>query len=300
MKKLTILSAIALSGLIYSTANAQIGIHVGFHFGTPVYTPQRVVVQEPVYTEPSAEVYNSDDDYYYLPDVDAYYSVSEQCYYYNDGENWISAAYLPGAYRDYDWRSVRRYEVRSPRPYMHDDVYRSRYNGHEMMEFRNRDDRFHGGGYVNADRSANYGRNNGQRFDNSRVQGGYSQWADQNRGQRFDRGQGGYSQPAQQDRGQRFDRGQGGYSQPAQQDRGQRFDRSQGGFNQPVQQNRGQGSYQQSAQPNNGQNRGQGGYTQPSNQNRGQDNGNHGGGGGEHFTQNNPQGGAANHRMARF
>ncbi|HWZ13747.1 MAG TPA: hypothetical protein VNW95_00815 [Mucilaginibacter sp.] len=291
MKKLTILSAIALSGLIYSTANAQIGIHVGFHFGTPVYTPQRVVVQEPVYTEPSAEVYNSDDDYYYLPDVDAYYSVSEQCYYYNDGENWIAAAYLPGAYRDYDWRSERRYEVRAPRPYMHDDVYRSRYNGHAVMEFRNQGAGFHGGGYVNADRSANYGyRNNGQRFDNNRVQGGYSQPMDQNRSQRFDRVQGGYSQPAQQDRGQRFDRGQGG-------------------FNQPVQQNRGQGGYQQSAQPNNGQNRGQGGYTQPSqpnhswggngqpsNPNRGQDNGNHNGGG-QHFTQASPQGGYSGHRI---
>jgi hypothetical protein len=288
MKKLTILSAIALSGLIYSTANAQIGIHVGLRFNTP-----RVVVQSaPVYEEPAPAVYDGNDDYYYLPDVDAYYSVNEQCYYYFDGDSWISAAYLPGAYRDYDWRSEPRYEVRASRPYMHDDVYRSRYNGHAVAEFRNQDAGFHGGGYVNADRSANYGRNNGQRVDNNRIQGGYNQ-------------------PVQQDRGQRFDRGQGGYSQPVQQERGQRFDRSQGGFNQPVQQNRGQGSYQQSAQPNNGQSRGQGGYTQPSqqnrggngqpsNSNRGQDNGNHNGSGGQHFTQNNTQGGAANHRMARF
>lgn len=264
MKKLTILSAIALSGLIYSTANAQIGIHVGFHFGTPVYTHQRVVVQEPVYSEP-AEVYNSGDDYYYLPDVDAYYSVNEQCYYYNDGENWISAAYLPGAYRDYDWRSVRRYEVRSPFPYMHDDVYRSRYNGHEMMAFRNQDNGFHGGGYVNSDRSANYGRNNGQRFGNNRIQGGYSQPMDQNRGQHFDRGQGGYNQPVQQDRGRSFDRSQGGFNQPEQQDRGRGFDRGQGGF--------------QQSQPN-----------------RGQDNANHNGGG-QHFSQANPQGGYSGHRI---
>ncbi|MDP9047096.1 MAG: hypothetical protein M3N14_03105, partial [Bacteroidota bacterium] len=187
MKKLTILSAIALSGLLCKTADAQIGIHLGFHFGTPVYTHQRVVVQEPVYSEPAAEVYNSGDDYYYLPDVDAYYSVNEECYYYNDGENWISAAYLPGAYRDYDWRSERRYEVRSPRPYMHDDIYRSRYNGRAVAEFRN-----HNGGYVNAERNNNYGyRNNEQRFDN-RAQG-YNRPMDQNRGQRFDnRGQDGY------------------------------------------------------------------------------------------------------------
>ncbi|MDB5133158.1 MAG: hypothetical protein JWR02_2907 [Mucilaginibacter sp.] len=288
MKKLTILSAIALSGLIYSTADAQIGIRLGLHFGTPVYTRQRVVVQEPVYNEPAADVYNSGDDYYYLPDVDAYYSVSEQCYYYNDGDSWISAAYLPGVYRDYDWRSERRYEVRAPRPYMHDDVYRSRYNGHAVAEFRNQNARFNGGGYANADRAANYGRNNGQHFDNNRAQGGYSQPMDQNRGQRFDKGQGGYSQPVQQDRGQRFDRSQGGFSQPVQQNRGQ------GSYQQSAQPNRGQGGYQQ-AQPG----RGQGWNNQPSNQNRGQDSGNHNGGG-QHFTQNNPQGGAANHRMARF
>ncbi len=292
MKKIAILSAIALSGLICKTADAQIGIRIGLHFGTPVYTQQHVVVQEPVYNEPAAEVYDTGDDYYYLPDVDAYYSVNEQCYYYNDGESWISAAYLPGAYRDYDWRSERRYEVRAPRPYMHDDVYRSRYNGHAVAEFRSHDNGFHGGGYVNADRFSAYGnRNSGQRYDN-RAQG-YSRPMDQNRGQGFDRAQGGYNQPAQHDRGQRFDRGQDGYSQPAQQDRGQRFDRGQGGYTQPAQQNREQGSYQQSAQPNSGQGRGQGGYSQPAQQNRG--------GNGQHFAQNSPQGGYSGHRiMTRF
>lgn len=279
MKKIAILSAIALSGLICKTADAQIAIRLGLHFGTPVYTHQRVVVQEPVYNEPVAEAYNTGDDYYYLPDVDAYYSVSEQCYYYNDGESWISAAYLPGAYRDYDWRSERRYEVRAPRPYMHDDVYRSRYNGHAVAEFRNHDNRFQDGGSVNADRYNVYGnRSNGQRYDN-RAQG--------------------YNRPMDQNRTQSFDRGQGGYNQPAQQNRGQHFDRAQGGYNQPAQQDRGQGSYQQSAQPNNGRGRGQGGYTQPSNQNGGQDRGNRNGG--ERFSQTNPQGGYSAHRiMTRF
>jgi len=120
-----------MSGLFYNTANAQIRVGVGFHFRAPrIYVPQRVAVAEQaqvVYNEPIN--YDGDEDYYYLPDVDAYYSVTGQCYFYNDGGNWVSSAYLPGAYHDYDWRSVRHYEVRATRPFMHNDYYRNRYNG---------------------------------------------------------------------------------------------------------------------------------------------------------------------------
>jgi hypothetical protein len=216
MKKLIILSAIAMSGLIYNTANAQIRIHVGFGFATQpvVYVPAPVV--EHVYEQPA--YYN---DYYYLPDVGAYYSVNEQCYYYYDGDNWISAAYLPGAYRDYDWRSVRRYEVRAPRPYLHDDIYRSRYNGHEVQEwahnnyndhfdrnyadrgYRNEQHTWRQGGYYQP--QMNRDRNDyGQRFNN-RDQGNYQHGDNRERGgynQQGDfRRQGGYNQPSNQNRG---------------------------------------------------------------------------------------------------
>jgi hypothetical protein len=151
MKKLAILSAIALSGLIYSSANAQVGVHVGFSFGTrPVYRNAPVVVEE------SPVVYGDDDDYYYLPDVGAYYNVEERRYYYldADGDRWIASAYLPGQYRGYDWRGFRRYEVRAQRPYMQDNIYRVRYQGHEPGEWARHYD----------NRAYNY--RNYQRFDN--------------------------------------------------------------------------------------------------------------------------------------
>jgi hypothetical protein len=193
MKKLFIISAIALSGLVYNTANAQIRFHVGFRFRprVVVYTPAPVVVEQaPVYEQPAAVVdqdqpaySDNSDDYYYLPDVDAYYDVTDQCYYYNDGNNWISAAYLPGAYRNYDWRNAPRYEVRASRPYLHDDVYRSKYNGH-----------------VN------------------------NQWAQNNYNNHSNNGQRGFSQPAQPYKNQNgntqhFDnRGQGNSAQPFRRD----------------------------------------------------------------------------------
>src|SRR5260370_36789703 len=125
MKKLFIISAIAISGLSFNAANAQVRLGLGIGPARVVYTTQPVE-QAPVYDA---------DDYYYLPDVDAYYDVVDQCYIYFDGTEWISAAYLPGAYRDYDWRSARRFEVREYRPYLRADFYRSRNNGRQFSEW---------------------------------------------------------------------------------------------------------------------------------------------------------------------
>jgi hypothetical protein len=273
MKKLAILSAIAISGLIYSTADAQIGIHVGLRFATPRVGV--VVEQAPVYEQPAQVNYDGSDDYYYLPDVDAYYSVNEQCYYYFDGDNWISAAYLPGAYRDYDWRTARRYEVRAPRPYMHDDIYRSRYNGHAEGVFARGNDNRMQNGYSNNQERYNAPA---QHFDN-REQG----YAPQNNGQRVDnRAQSGYRQPAQQTNEQ------GSYRQSAQPNNGQ--NRGQGSYSQPSQQNRGGNS--QPVQQN------QRGNGQPSNQNNGRDHGNSGGG--QHYTQNSPKSGYSARSMTKF
>ena len=161
-----------MSGLFYNAANAQIRLHVGINLSPRrVYVPERVVVAEQapvVYSEPVN--YDGDEDYYYLPDVDAYYSVNDECYYYNDGERWVNAAYLPGAYRDFDWRYARRYEVRAPRPYLHAEYYRNHYNG---VAFNGRwNQREYGRGYGDAyhyDGRVVASRYNDHRFENRRF-----------------------------------------------------------------------------------------------------------------------------------
>lgn len=126
MKKLIIVSAIAISGLFYQNANAQI------HFSINLGLRPVVVEHAPVY----------DADYYYLPDVGAYYSVSNNCYYYQDGGAWISATYLPGVYRNYDWRNERHFAVNEGRPYLHNDLYRTRFGGFEgHRDWNYRDER---------------------------------------------------------------------------------------------------------------------------------------------------------------
>lgn len=190
MKKLVLLSAIAISGLFYNTANAQIRIHLGINlFPHHVYVRPAVVEVQPapvVYTDNVPADYSNDDDYYYLPDVNAYYNVAQQCYYYNDGDNWISAAYLPGEYRNYDWMHARKFEVRAPRPYLHNDLYMNRYHG-VNYQWARRDDHFQGG-YANHSNDGGYRRDD-QRFDN---RGGYGQRFDgrnQNNHQQYDQNQ---------------------------------------------------------------------------------------------------------------
>lgn len=163
MKKLILMSAIVLGGFGIKTASAQFGIHVNLHLGTPVY-----VAPQPVY-----------DDYYYLPEVEAYYSVGENCYYYEDGGNWIAAVYLPGR-RDFDWRYSTHYEIRGNRPYMQHNEYRSRYGGpNNYRAYANR------GGYNHYQSSSH------NQYDNRGGQShnGYDRGNDQYRGHN------GYSQP---------------------------------------------------------------------------------------------------------
>jgi len=150
MKRIALVSAIALGALVTKTADAQVGINLGFHLGNARVAAQ-VVSNTPV---------GYDDDYYYLPDVGAYYDVNDQSYFYNDGEDWVSAAYLPG-YANYDWRNFRRYEVRANRPYLRDEYYRGRYNG-RVGNWGRGDER----AYADRDVRRDNNRFEDRRFDN--------------------------------------------------------------------------------------------------------------------------------------
>jgi hypothetical protein len=273
MKRLVLLSAIAISGLIHNTAKAQFSVHVGVNlFPHRVLVAPRVDVDAPVYTDVN---YDDQDDYYYLPDVNAYYNVNEQCYYYFDGNNWIAADYLPGEYREFDWRAARRYEIHASRPYLHNDVYFNRYRGNVDVAYNR--DRFKDG-FDNRDN--HYANRGPQHFDNT----GYGQQFDNRRGEEY-----------HEDHNPAFDHNNnGGWgNHQAQQSQG----RNQGWKNdqQPAQnQNHGwgnDGGHQGNQQPTQNQNRGNNGF-QP-NQTGNHNNGNHGDQQ-QRFAQNNPMRGGHN------
>jgi hypothetical protein len=66
-------------------------------------------------------------DYYYLPDVEAYYYVPRQQFVYLNAGRWVFAASLPGRYRDYDLYSGYKVVINQPRPYDHFYDHRAQY-----------------------------------------------------------------------------------------------------------------------------------------------------------------------------
>lgn len=164
MKKLIFLSALIAGSLSINVAKAQIGIHLNVNLG-----------QRPVYVEPAPVV----DDYYYLPDAEAYYSVPEHVYYYQNEGRWISSPRLAGRYRDYDYSRMRHYVVNEPRPYLRNDYYRARYSNPQFAGRNNGNFRNENYGRPNDNRNENRGQggnfdrhNQDQRFANSNFRGG--------------------------------------------------------------------------------------------------------------------------------
>ena len=218
MKKSVILSAILFSGLVYNTAKAQVSIHIGFN--TPV---RHVYVPAP---QPVETVYEDDfdnsDDYYYLPEVEAYYSIPLNRYFYYNDSRWVSAVYLPGAYRNYDWRTARRFEVRGRRPYMNHNVYRSRWGGNNNRDW-NRGNNYYADRNNNRynNRNDNYRGNWGGNRDDNRNKDNWRRNDNRGRGNWG----GDHSQPNQNDHG--YDRGN--QSQPSNNNGGGRDEGNNGG-----------------------------------------------------------------------
>lgn len=112
MKKILVITCLAIAGLLYGNAgNAQVKVNVNVNIGSqPLWGPVGYDYAE----------------YYYLPDVDAYYYVPEQRFIYLHGGRWVFAPALPASYH-YDLNRGYKVVVNEPKPYLHPDVYRSRY-----------------------------------------------------------------------------------------------------------------------------------------------------------------------------
>lgn len=67
-------------------------------------------------------------DYYYLPDLQLYYSVNEKKFVYlNDGK-WEFSPTLPEAHSSYDLFSGHKVVINRPNPYTNFNAHKSRYS----------------------------------------------------------------------------------------------------------------------------------------------------------------------------
>jgi hypothetical protein len=115
--------------------HAQISIGVGFYIDRqPVWGPTGYDHVE----------------YYYLPDIDSYYNVSQHRFYYSEGGRWIGRSQLPPRFHNYDLYNSYKVVVNEKEPYRNPQKYRDQfasYKGrHDQQPIRDsRDEKY----YVN-------------------------------------------------------------------------------------------------------------------------------------------------------
>jgi len=158
MKKI-ILVATILFAIILSTqeTKAQVKVGVNINIGSqPEWGPEGYEYV----------------DYYYLPDIEAYYYVPRHQFIYLSGGRWIFAAALPARYH-YNLYSGYKVVINEPRPYLHHNVFQARYASyrghHDQVIIRDsRDERYahrdngnHNGWYKHEDKDNGKGKGNG-------------------------------------------------------------------------------------------------------------------------------------------
>lgn len=112
MKKIILMMAVIAFTATAQKAAAQVRLNVGVNIGTqPEWGPSGYDYVE----------------YYYLPDIDAYYYVPQRQFVYFSNGRWIFGASLPAMYRSYNLYNSYKVVINEPRPYKHHEVYRVRY-----------------------------------------------------------------------------------------------------------------------------------------------------------------------------
>lgn len=173
---------------------------------TAAYTmqAQRVSVNINIGSQPSWGPVGYDYvDYYYMPDIDCYYSVNQGLFFYLNAGRWVGVRYLPYTYRNYDFYSMYKVVLVGHDPWLQNNRHRrmyARYRGYHTqpvirysrdVRYRNsrnndviwydrrsndrRDNRYDRG------RSDN-GRYSNDKRDDSRYTNGRSNRVDNNRG----------------------------------------------------------------------------------------------------------------------
>jgi hypothetical protein len=112
MKKFIFVATLFSFGLISQSVNAQVRISLSANIGAqPVWGP----------------VGYNHVEYYYMPDIDAFYYVPGRQYVYMERGNWIFANNLPSRYNYYDINTGYKVVVNEPRPYRNVNQYRAQY-----------------------------------------------------------------------------------------------------------------------------------------------------------------------------
>jgi hypothetical protein len=151
MKRIIFFAAILLSCLTFKSADAQLRISLGLNIGSqPDWGPTGYDHAE----------------YYYMPDIDAYYDVPNHQYVYFQNNAWIHAGALPPRYANYNLYSGYKVVVNDRNPWERAATYRQKYASYKgrrnqsvIRDSRDQKYRNHWNGNNNNGRGP--GNNNG-------------------------------------------------------------------------------------------------------------------------------------------
>ena len=120
MKKLILLLSFLVAGFLAKSVDAQLRLGLNFNIGTqPIWGPTGY----------------DHADYYYMPDIDVYYNISNRQYIYMERGGWQFSTSLPSRYRNYDLYSGYKVVMNGNRPYRN-----AAYNRNKYANFRGRHD----------------------------------------------------------------------------------------------------------------------------------------------------------------
>jgi hypothetical protein len=148
-----LISAVFLSSIV----SAQVRINLGFN-----------VERQPVWGPTGYD----HAEYYYLPDIEAYYNVPQHKYYYQERGRWIGRSSLPYRYRNFDLYHSYKVVVNEPTPYRNHAMYRDKYASfkgrHDQEVIRDsRDSKY----YVNPNHPEHNNWARQQKHDNGNDRG---------------------------------------------------------------------------------------------------------------------------------
>ena len=111
MKKTILLITFIAATAVMNNTNAQFRFNVNVRLGLPAWLSGG----------------NAESDFYYMPEIDAYYNVRERQFVYLDNGRWIFASNLPGRFSGFDLYNCRKFPIYESRPYLNGDYYRNQY-----------------------------------------------------------------------------------------------------------------------------------------------------------------------------
>jgi len=112
MKRILIFGFLLMGWLTPSSSDAQTKIGINFNIGSqPVWGPVGYDYVQ----------------YYYMPDIDVYYNVSQRQYVYLQSDRWRFSSSLPYRARNYNIYSGHKVVINESRPYLKNNYYKQQY-----------------------------------------------------------------------------------------------------------------------------------------------------------------------------